>query len=404
MLIFLLFFITGIIGLTTMLIQFFKHKKNIVSNKYFTIIFTLSAIRFLLRGWAYYINGFNMDDSLIFLELVFLLTMPCLFLYFNDLIAFEKWKNKNLLHFIPGLICVLTFFIDFFIIPVPKILFKILFVLLLLNYATYLYLSYKLLASYILTRKSDIYIIKKQNNIIKNWAILLLTCFSFLFLRIIVLYTLNNLHYNLTSKFNYLWIGALVWLIMFFKILITPEILYGYDLLEEKINEYKQHKIVLNNVWKLNYNTTIKNIKDLKIQEKMTSNLKEYIVQIEDISLNSDIFRDYELTIETFSKKLTFPTFHLIYIFRYHSNISFIDYKKIIRIQDAIQLMKTNFLITNTYETLSNKVGFNSYMTFYTCFINITGMSPQDYYKKIKEKKLFLIIETLQVGKTPEIN
>ena len=390
MLIFILFFITGIIGLTTMLIQFFKHKKNIVSNKYLTIIFTLSAIRFLLRGGAYYINGYNLDSSLIFLELIFLLAMPCLYLYFKDLIAFKKWKYKYLLHFIPGFLCVIAFLIDLTIISLPKILFKISFLILLISYLIYLYLSFKLLTTYILNRKSEIYIINEQNNIIKNWAILLLTCFSLLYIRIIALFLLNNFHYNLTSKFNFLWIGALVWLIMFFKILITPEILYGYDLLEEKINEHKHHKIVLNNIWKLNYNPVIKNIKDLKIQEKVTLNLKDYICQIEDVSLNSGIFRDYELTIETFSKKLTFPTFYLIYIFRYHSNISFIDYKKIIRIQDAIQLMKTSFLITNTYEALSKKVGFNSYMTFYTCFINITGMAPQEYYNKLKEKKVVL--------------
>ena len=195
--------------------------------------------------------------------------MPCLYLYFKDLIAFKKWKHKNLLHFIPGFICVLAYFIDLFIIPLPTILFKILFIILLISYLIYLYLSFKLLKTYILNRKSEIYIINEQNNIIKNWAILLLTCFSFLYIRIIVLFTLNNFHYNLTSKFNFLWIGALIWLIMFFKILITPEILYGYDLLEEKINEHKHHKIVLNNIWKLNYNPVIKNIKDLKIQKKL---------------------------------------------------------------------------------------------------------------------------------------
>jgi AraC-like DNA-binding protein len=387
-----------------MLIQFFKHTKNIVSNKYLTIIFTLSAIRFLLRGGAYYIEGCNLDGSLIFLELIFLLAMPCLYLYFKDLIAFKKWKYKYLLHFIPGFLCVIAFLIDLTIISLPTILFKISFLILLISYLIYLYLSFKLLTTYILNRKSEIYIINEQNNIIKNWAILLLTCFSLLYIRIIVLFLLNNFNYNLTSKFNFLWIGALIWLIMFFKILITPEILYGYDLLEEKINEHKHHKIVLNNIWKLNYTPEIKNIKDLKIQEKVTLNLKDYICQIEDVSLNSGIFRDYEITIETFSKKLTFPAFYLIYIFRYHSKISFIDYKKIIRIQDAIQLMKTSFLIINTYETLSKKVGFNSYMTFYTCFINITGMAPQEYYNKLKEKKVVINNpSTLQEEKTLEI-
>lgn len=363
-----------------------KHKKSVFVNKYFILVFTLSSIRFLLRGSYYFITDYAIEDGIIYLELLFLLTIPCLYLYFKDLVAYEKWDNKQSIHFLPGLLSVIVFLTDLYITPLPKIVFKIVFFSILLSYLVYIYLAYKLLSANIWSRKSDVYIVNKQNKLIRNWSVFLYTCFVLLFVRIITLFLFQNFHYSLTSNSNYFWISGVVWLIIFVKILLTPEILYGYDLLHEKINEYKNQNIALDNVWNLKTNTSITNIKDLKIQEKVTLNLKDYIFQIENLSFYSNAFRNPEITLEDLAKKLNIPTIHLTYIFKYHSTISFVDYKKIIRIQDAIQLLESNFLNTNTYESLAKEVGFKSYMPFYSSFKNISGLPPQEYYNKLIKK------------------
>ena len=379
----LFFLIIGILGITTMVIIVNKHKKSIFVNKYFIIIFSLSAIRFLLRGRSFFITEYLFEDVIVYLELLFLITIPCLYLYFKDLIIYKKWEKKDSLHFLPGLIFVVLYLINLHLTPLPNVVFKIVIGCILLSYVTYIYLAYKLLATNIWSRKSDVYIVNKQNKLIRNWSVFLYTCFVLLFVRIITLFLFHNLHYSLTSNSNYFWISAIVWLIIFVKILLTPEILYGYDLLNEKINDYKNQHIAFDNIWKLSSKTTITNIKDLKIQEKVTLNLNEYIFQIENLSFHSNVFRNPEMTLEDLAKKINMPTIHLTYIFKYHSSISFVDYKKIIRIQDAIQLLESNFLNTNTYETLAKKVGFKSYMPFYSSFKNICGLPPQEYYNKL---------------------
>lgn len=367
-----------------MSIILFKHKNSIIVNKYFIIIFTFSSIRFLLKGGDFFVNEYLIKDTINYFEFLNIISIPCLYLYFKDLIAFKKWNYKQLFHFIPIFLPFLVYIIDLFFVPVPYYIFKFVFSMVLLAYLIYIYLSYKLLSVYVFSRKSDLSIINKQNKLVKNWVILLFTAYVLLFFRLLILCFFDKDKLILESINNYFWLNAAIWLLIYIKILITPELLYGYDLLNEKINEYMNNNIALDNIWILNKNPIITNIKDLKIQEKINANLKKYIFQIENLSFNTDHFKDPEITIDELAKKLNIPTFHLNYIFKYHSSVTFIDYKKIVRIQIAIKLIENNFLNSNTYESLAREVGFKSYMPFYSSFKNIIGLSPQDYFKNLK--------------------
>jgi AraC-like DNA-binding protein len=81
---------------------------------------------------------------------------------------------------------------------------------------------------------------------------------------------------------------------------------------------------------------------------------------------------------------LNIPKSHLIYVFKYHSNISFIDFKKIIRIQKSTLLISEGYLKVNTFESLAAEVGFSTYSAFFKSFKSIIGVSPQEYYSQIK--------------------
>ena len=72
------------------------------------------------------------------------------------------------------------------------------------------------------------------------------------------------------------------------------------------------------------------------------------------------------------------------YLFKYHSTLSFSEYKKVIRIHDAIKHIELDYLKSNTLDSLSKKVGFTSYNPFFTSFKEISGVSPIEYYKTIQ--------------------
>ena len=45
--------------------------------------------------------------------------------------------------------------------------------------------------------------------------------------------------------------------------------------------------------------------------------------------------------------------------------------------------INTNYLATNTMESLSKEVGFSSYNPFFTCFKDVVGKSPHQYISSI---------------------
>lgn len=81
------------------------------------------------------------------------------------------------------------------------------------------------------------------------------------------------------------------------------------------------------------------------------------------------------------ANKLGVPTSHIVYLFKYHSNISFSEFRMRSRIHDAINLIESDYLKINTLESLAYKTGFASYSPFFSAFKKVTSFSPQDYLK-----------------------
>lgn len=86
------------------------------------------------------------------------------------------------------------------------------------------------------------------------------------------------------------------------------------------------------------------------------------------------------------AQTLGVPTCHIVYLFKYHSKISFSEYRKNSRIQHAIALLEDGFLTTETLESLAHTVGFSSYNPFFSAFKKITTFAPQDYLKEKKNR------------------
>jgi AraC-like DNA-binding protein len=190
---------------------------------------------------------------------------------------------------------------------------------------------------------------------------------------------------NTIKGFSFQWIAALIWLLILFKILVSPEILYGYNALYKKIDENRNRNLTLASIWNTTPKIDINNLQHLQLKEKIDLNILTYIEDVEKISIKDKIFRNPDIKISDVANKLNIPKSHISYLFKYHSNISFSEYKKTIRIQDAIKLIDEDYLKENTLESLSKKIGFTSYNPFFTSFKEFTGTSPIEYYKADKE-------------------
>jgi AraC-like DNA-binding protein len=181
--------------------------------------------------------------------------------------------------------------------------------------------------------------------------------------------------------------SLMFWLFVFFKILISPEILFGLPILNSTLLKYHESESENNEIVSSNGDnwiletTSKKNIQDEKLQEKIRANIKNYIIEVDQLSTENLIFRNPKITQSDIAEKLGVPASHIVYLFKYHSKITFLEYKMNSRIQDAIKLIQEGFLNTETFESLAYKTGFASYNPFFTAFKKITSCSPQEFIK-----------------------
>lgn len=383
----LILLITGIIGFLTAGLILKNHKFNSVVNVYFILIIITFSFRYFLTGLAY----FTTDESLKLYYLRYsnsaLIVIPLIYLYFKQLFKSEKAvEKKELLHFIfPIFFFVFKINLDFFKINNRTTVY-ILFALLFFYVIYYIFLCYRVLQQNIWKKKGFVKIAKKQSILKNKWIYFLFLATSFIGIRFLgsMIFDLNFRNGMINCSFQ--WISALVWLLVLFRILVTPELLYGYDVLREKNYENRNENLILNSIWDVDPKIQIKNAQHLLLKEKIEPKILLYIEKIEKITISDHIFRDSNIAMVDMANKLNIPKSHISYLFKYHSTISFSDYKKAIRIQDAIKLINDDFLKETTLDYLSKKVGFPSYNTFFTSFKEIAGVSPQEYNKNCIEE------------------
>ena len=358
-----------------------KLTENSLINKYLIIIIIFTALRFLFHGipQAYINIGIQLVTTI--LDVCFVAIMPCIYLYFQNIVYENKFNLPHLFHFVAPFLLITVFGLTFFVSnELGDVLKKVFFIIAILCYLTYAYLIFKLLYKNIWNRKSEINAVQQQNDIIKKWSFFLF----FFFLTVLLFRFITGIISDKPGSFNndFLWIPALIWASVFVKIILTPEILYGYNFLNKTIDEAAE-KLVLGSIWKLNGPVqSITSEKDKKLEEKMLSLLPDYIHKMEELSFHSETFRKQDLSMEDIANTLKIPISHLNFLFKYHCKESFTDFKKIVRIYDATKLLEGGYLNANTIESLSTAVGFSSYNTFYVAFKSITGITTQDYVKR----------------------
>lgn len=381
----LILLITGLTGFVTAALVSKNHKLNSTMNIYIILIIIAISIRYFLLGLVYFTSDESFKSFCLRYSNFALIIIPLFYLYFKNLSSSNKaFKKKEFLHII--------FPISFFIFIVNLHHFKIdykginlvLYLIFFMYSVLYTILCYKLLKQNIWVKKGALKLVKKQNIINSKW-----TYFLFFAIVIIVIRLLVAIFYELQNEnnmrgFSFQWISAMIWLLVLFKILVSPEILYGYTMIHKKIDKNRNENLALNHIWDINPKVEINNLKHIQLRNKIEPNILTYIEEIEKISISKTVFRDPTITIVDLANKLGIPKSHLSYLFKYHSAISFSEYKKLARIQDAIKLINEDFLKENTLDSLSKKVGFLSYNSFFTGFKEISGSAPIEYCNTYK--------------------
>lgn len=383
----LILLITGLTGFLTAALVFKNHKLNSIMNIYIILIIIAISIRYFLLGLIYFTTDESFKSFCLRYSNFAIIIIPLFYLYFKNLSNSNKsFEKKELLH----LIFPISLFTFIIYAHFSKINYEGIHLVLYLIFFTYsvlyTFLCYKLLKQNIWIKKDTPKLVKKQNILKSKW-----TYFLFFAIVLIVIRLLGSIFYEFHHEsnmrgFSFQWISAIIWFLVLFKILVSPEILYGYNMINKKIDKNRNENLALNHIWDTNPKVEINNLKHIQLRSKIESNILTYIEEIEKISITNTIFRDSTITIVDFANKLSIPKSHLSYLFKYHCTISFSEYKKLVRIQDAIKLINEDFLKDNTLDYLSKKVGFLSYNSFFTGFKEVSGSSPIEYCNTDKEK------------------
>lgn len=383
MIIYLIAIFTGLIGFI-ILFNLRGIRTNRIVNINMAIIIFIASTRLSLLGIAGIYNNTDLEKLLNKFNFIYVFLVPFFYMYFKYLIQNQKkYQYKDLLHFVFPILLILQNRLSILeLIVNTKLNFSYVYVFISYSISYNVLILYKL-KKYIWSKKGTLEIAIKQNQLIRNWSVYFYCTMNLIIVRVFVsLFFETNSNNLITSQYG-LWGGSILWTIVFTKILITPEILYGYSYLAKKSREFNS-VTKKNSNWNLVSKIKINNIQDQQLKEKIDGNIEKYIHEIDEILINHNYFKNPDFAMKEFAIILNIPKSHLKYLFKYHSKVSFSDFKKIIRIQDAIGLIEQNYLTTNTMESLSKKVGFTSYNPFFTSFKDVVGKSPQEYIATLK--------------------
>ena len=383
MLLNILYLTTSILGLVVVLITF-VYRNNRYVNTYLTLYFFLGSLRFL----TYALTNILAVERIPLADYAFTtLGWPLLFLYFKVLTTNShalKLKSNSKHLALPMVLFILVCFKNYIKDDIAIVLLKIGVPIVITYTLGYCFWSYRILKKKLWAKKRSNKPANKQQVAVIKWSQFLFFIFTLILLRFLINPIINQQYKFFNTYNNYLFLGAFLWIVVYIKLLTSPEFLFGYDVFQDKINKYKLDFFVFDNQWNKTITDEITNKKDLVLKEITNTKYIEYIETIEDISQNTNLFFIQGVKAEDLANKMKIPKSHMVFLFKYYSKISFNEFKRNIRIKKAMQLIQEGYLVSNIMETLATEVGFSTYSSFFKNFKEITKIAPQEYYEKVK--------------------
>lgn len=376
----LIMLLSGFLGLTSSIVIIVYNNSRKFFNTFLVSIFVLTAVQLILKS-TYNLNfqdSFNeLNGSSRFLLII---KLPLFFLYLKILtLNLKKLKPQDYLQ----LIIPFVFFAIHLLLKnltLNNSFIRYLFSVTILTYfGYYLFKMYKLLQNYWRNKEIEYaYHFKTLN----NWIKLVVLIFLLLTIRLITGFVYEFSTDKIIDGNSTNYIASILWLTLFIKLFLTPEILYGFTF-PEKDNSNELSVIKKSNYW-LAKEHEITNPIDLKLRKLLSDNVYSIIVDIDNKTSLTDFFQDPQASMKSLAKAINKPSSHVVFVFKYFSTIGFSEYRNNLRIEHAKRLIYSDFLVNNTLESLSVQVGFSSYNPFYSAFKKQVGKSPNEYAKKSK--------------------
>lgn len=378
----IVFFITGLLGFLTITVVMAQYEINRKVNFYFLVLLFFISVRFFFNG-VYVLVPFKLNENLgLFYRSFGGVIFPCVYLYFKNLIVNKKNPTQDELRYfiVPVLFGFFNLLIHIYV-PSWNLYCYFLFLAIVLFYLSLAYLELK---NKLWFKKSKFTIIERQKVLVRNWSFFFFTICVLMIIRLMVSLLLDIYVAGFSNGTNFLWISAIISFCLFFKVLMTNETLFNAEESNDKQKVVKYSELVFHDLWVLTDEKEINSVQDLKLKERIDQNLMTYIHEVERVALEDFCFRNSVVTLSDFAIQLKIPKSHLIYLFKYHADISFVGFKRVVQIYDAINLIEEGYLGLSTLELLSKKVGFSSYDLFFSNFKEIAGVFPDEYNVLIK--------------------
>lgn len=372
----LIFVITGVMVSTSTFIMTIWFLKNRILNFY--LLFTTFVLCNYLVFHGLFDGIKNQKNYIWTLFDIYLLVLlcPAIHLHIKHLINdFKYAKKDDLIHFITPPLLLLLLINDS--IYENKII-KTCFLIFLIIYSLfYLHISNKLIKK--LRLKKIEFLHSKYDEIVYSWGPFIFYMMISGSAIIICMLIENELNFYKTCSPISDILFLIIFIIGYLKVMLTPELLYGFSKSKKDNIDYQ---IILNQIWIVEFNGDISNYKNKVLKHKISDNLLYYISKIETIAFKEHSFRLQGYSLYKLSLNTGIPKYHLDFIFKYHCKLNFYDFKRAVRIYDAIDLIKQGYLKTSTLNSLALLVGFSSYNPFLVNFKKITGKSPNEFSKK----------------------
>ena len=368
----LLSFFVGFLLLLVLFIVLINHKKDKKLDLFFLVIIAAAGLQRFLHGLVVFglLGTFSnpLEGNLIFPFFKFV----GLFLFFDNVLSKATSFKKVFLHLLfPVAVAGVSSFTNLSL-GVIQVIF-------LLFSTFYLILSIVLIWKYVFDRRNVKEIIHFQA--VKLLAYLILGFFILFFFLSNYLF-LSNSEGTVDDMFPQFYAASSVlWFLFVLYILKNPLLLYGEQLLFEKLNSFKIEEVV---VWRHSkLEPTAK--EDLEVEKKVKGKVEEIIFAIN--NSEKELLENFVLlpTLKEFAFQLNYPQSHLKYVFNYYAYCSFNEYQIVLKIKYALKLIKSGYLDTHTIDTLATSCLFTHRSTFYKKFKKLTGYTPTEYQAALSD-------------------